>query len=175
MKRVLGGVIVLAACAATLLPSAVARSSVDLRATCGGERWRVATLTDRARLIPVGATTIPRLEAVPAPSKLPTRRLPLEQRIYGIRSMLPAATDVVRGADGNVRLVLRQGPDSIVAVIPSPRCVAGATALRRRQMTRARSAVRQCGHAFVTGVAYYSASQGRTTLELRPLLDFGCV
>lgn len=118
-----------------------------------------------------------RLRTLPVPSELPARRLPSERRIHGLRSTIPApaVTHVVRGPGGDVRLVLRQGSDSIVAVIPSPRCVAGATSLRRRQMGRARSAVHQCDQAFVTGVAYYSRSRGRIALELRPLLDFGCL
>src|SRR5437773_7924800 len=55
-------------------------------------------------------------------------------------------------------------------------CTVGATPIRRSQMTKARSLVRLCRRAKVTGVAFFDFKHGQTgvapnAIELHPLLD----
>ena len=67
----------------------------------------------------------------------------------------------------------------MIAEAPSPSCDPHATAFRRRQMRTARSEVRLCAHARVTGVAFFDFDHGQTgvapnAIELHPILAFHC-
>jgi hypothetical protein len=54
------------------------------------------------------------------------------------------------------------------------------TALRRKQIGVARTAVRVCSRAVVTGVAFFDFKHGQTgvapnAIELHPILGFRCL
>jgi hypothetical protein len=68
----------------------------------------------------------------------------------------------------------------MITEAPLPACAAGATTLRRKQMRRARAAVRVCAHAIVTGVAFFDFQHGQSgvapnAIELHPILAFRCL
>ena len=178
MTRALGLLSVIAAStvAAIASPSAGRSSAVAARAACGVERWTVKTLQDRPRLLPAKITTIHFLVTRPAPSTLPRTRLPFERHVFTVTA---AVTLVRQEQDSDLHLVLRAGADHMIAEAPSPSCDSRTTPLRRRQMRTARSAVRLCAHARVTGVAFFDFDHGQTgvapnAIELHPILRFHC-
>jgi hypothetical protein len=145
---------------------------------CGKERWIVKTLQDRPHLISAQPNTVAHLVGLPRPASLPATRLPFERHIY---SVLAAVTLVRAEADEDLHLVLQSGPNHMIAESPSaPGCTVGATAYRRRQIARARSAVRLCAQARVVGVAFWDFKHGQTgvapnAIELHPILGFACL
>ena len=159
-----------AAVATTAAPSSPAR------AACGFERWAVKTLQDRPQLLRARPTTVAHLDAVPAPHELPPTRLPFEHHVF---TVLAAVTLVRHELDQDLHLVLRSGPNHMIAEAPAPACTVGATPYRRRQMANARKAVRLCARAKITGVAFFDFKHGQTgvapnAIELHPILDFVC-
>jgi hypothetical protein len=146
------------------------------RALCGVERWTVKTLQDRPRLLPVKRATLAYLVSRSAPASLPKTRLPLERHVFRVT----AAVTLVRSEeDGDLHLVLSDGQRTMIAESPSASCTRKATALRRRQMAQARTAVRVCAQATVTGVAFFDFKHGQTgvapnAIELHPILGFAC-
>jgi Protein of unknown function (DUF3761) len=145
-------------------------------AACGVERWTVKTLQDRPSLLPRVLTTIHFLVTRPAPSTLPSTRLPFEHHVFSVT----AAVILVRQEqDGDLHLVLQAGADHMIAEAASPSCDSRATPLRRKQMSTARGEVRLCAHAQVTGVAFFDFDHGQTgvapnAIELHPILSFHC-
>jgi hypothetical protein len=179
MTRPLVLVIVIGVSAATAAVAcpAAGRSSSAAAATCGVERWTVKTLQDRPKLLPVRVTTIHFLITRPAPSTLPPSRLPFERHVFTVTA---AVTLVRQEADGDLHLVLRAGADRMIAEAPMQTCDSRATAVRRREMHTARSAVRLCAHARVTGVAFFDFDHGQNgvapnAIELHPILAFHCL
>ena len=69
----------------------------------------------------------------------------------------------------------------LIAEAPNaPLCTPRASALRKRQMRRARRAARICGRARVTGVVFWDYFHGQTgvapnAIELHPVLGFACL
>jgi hypothetical protein len=68
----------------------------------------------------------------------------------------------------------------MIAEAPSPSCDTHATVFRRQQMRVARSHVRLCARARVTGVAFFDFDHGQTGVapnakELHPILGFRCL
>ena len=145
---------------------------------CGVERWNVKTMKDRPILLRTRPATVAQLGSLPRPAYLPpTRRLPVERRVY---SVIAAVTLDRSEADLDRHLVLRSGSYTMIAETPSPVCMAGATATRRRQMTAARGAARVCARARVVGVAFFDSNHGQTgvapnAIELHPVLGFSCL
>jgi hypothetical protein len=137
----------------------------------------VKTLQDRPRLLPVKRTTIAYLVSRPAPSYLPSTRLPFERHIFRVT----AAVTLVRSEDDqDFHVVLSDGRRTMIAETPAPSCTSRATPTRRRQMAQARAAVRLCAKAVVTGVAFFDFKHGQTGLasngiELHPVLAFRCL
>jgi hypothetical protein len=137
----------------------------------------VKTLQDRPRLLPTRKTTIHFLITRPAPAHLPDTRLPFEHHIYTV----VARVVLVRPeADSDLHVVLKQHGNSMITEAPSPNCDRHATPLRRRQMRVARSHVRLCARARVTGVAFFDFDHGQTgvapnAIELHPILGFRCL
>jgi hypothetical protein len=92
-----------------------------------------------------------------------------------------AAVTLVRSEDDqDLHLVLRSGRKHMIAEAPSPSCTTRATALRRRQMAKARQAVRVCPRARIVGVAFFDFKHGQTgvapnAIELHPILGFACL
>lgn len=166
-------ILALAIPVAITAPNGHARS----RAACGVERWTVKTLQDRPKLLRPRKVKIHFLITRPAPSYLPDRRLPFEHHIYTVT----AAVVLVRPEDdSDLHVVLQQGGNHMIAESPSPSCDLHATPKRRRQMRVARSHVRLCNRARVTGVAFFDFDHGQTgvapnAIELHPILGFSCL
>lgn len=147
-------------------------------AACGVERWSVKTLQDRPRLLPARTTTIHFLVTRPAPEPLPTTRLPFERHVY---TVIAAVTLVRQEADSDLHLVLQAADgEHMIAEAPAPTCDSKATPQRRQQMLLARSRVRLCANARVTGVTFFDSDHGQTgvapnAIELHPVLGFTCL
>jgi hypothetical protein len=145
---------------------------------CGIERWSIKTLKDRPLLLPARATTVAQLTSFPRPSYLPpSRRLLSERRIY---SVIASVTLNRTEADLDHHLVVRTGSRTMIAETPSPLCMKGATATRRKQMIAARKVARVCTRARVVGVAFFDFLHGQTGvapngIELHPVLGFACL
>jgi hypothetical protein len=167
----------LAGVAAAISSSALSSRSTSATTSCGVERWTVKTLQDRPRLLPLRSVTIRYLVTRPAPAELPPTRLPFERHSFRVT----AAVTLERPEDdGDLHLVLIDGPRTMIAESPSPSCTSGATPLRRRQMAQARRRVRLCAKARVTGVAFFDFKHGQTgvapnAIELHPVLAFRCL
>jgi hypothetical protein len=156
----------------------IAATARSVRAACGVERWTVKTLGDRPILLPAQPTTIKFLVTRSRPVYLPVRRLLFERHIF----RLTAAVTLVRPeSDGDFHLVLQDaGGRTMIAESPLGSCDRGATPKRQRQMAIARSHVRLCSRANVTGVAFFDFYHGQTgvapnAIELHPVLAFRCL
>lgn len=173
-------VLIIAGVVAALATSAglSARTSrASTSAACGVERWTVKTLQDRPRLLPARKTTIHYLITRRAPARLPDRRLPFEHHVF---TVVAAAVLVRAEDDSDLHVVLQQGGNHMISEAPSPSCDRHATPTRRRQMRVARSHVRLCARARVTGVAFFDFDHGQTgvapnAIELHPILNFDCL
>jgi hypothetical protein len=158
-------------------PSRPLHVSSPAIAMCGVERWTIKTLQDRPSLFPARATTVASLVSLPRPLSLPNRRLRFERRILTVT----AAVTLVRLEDDlDYHLVLRTGPNHMIAETPSSLCTRRATRVRRLQMQKARNAARLCRRARVTGVAFFDFNHGQTgvapnAIELHPVLAFRCL
>jgi hypothetical protein len=167
---------VLAASAALAFGSSGGAGSKQRVALCGAERWAVKTLQDRPHLVPVHPASIAYLVTRAAPLDLPATRLAFERQIFRVH----ARVELVRSeADGDLHVVLSDGQRTMIAEAPSASCDGGAAAAWRRQMSRARAAVRDCSGATVTGVAFFDYHHGQTgvapnAIELHPILGFRC-
>jgi hypothetical protein len=164
---------------ALAIPTAAmtARSGHATSAACGVERWTVKTLQDRPKLLPARKVKIHFLITRKPPAHLPDTRLPFEHHVYTVT----AAVVLVRAEeDSDLHVVLQQGGNHMIGEAPSPSCDKHATPKRRRQMRVARSHVRLCPRARVTGVAFFDFDHGQTgvapnAIELHPILDFDCL
>jgi len=151
-------------------------SAATGRVACGVERWTVKTLGDRPSLLPASATTIKFLTSRPAPSSLPSTRLPFERHIYRVTA---AVTLDRLEDDGDFHLVLEDAVGrTMIAESPMASCDRAATP--QRQMASARAHVRLCSRATVTGVAFFDFRHGQTGvapngIELHPILAFRCL
>jgi hypothetical protein len=159
----------------TLGPASQAGTSTSSK--CGVERWKVKTLQDRPRLLPVQAVTIAYLVTRPAPHPLPVTRLPFERHVFRVTA---AVTLDRPEADSDLHLVLSDGTHTMIAEAPNAACNTGATSYRRKQMKDARAAVKICDNAQLTGVAFFDFFHHQTgvapnEIELHPLLAFKCV
>ena len=135
------------------------------------------TLQDRPKLLRPRKTTIHYLITRPSPSHLPDQRLPFERHVF---TVLAPVVLVRPEDDSDLHLVLQQGGNHMIAEAPSPSCDRHATPRRRRQMRVARSHVRLCARARVTGVAFFDFDHGQTgvapnAIELHPILHFDCL
>ena len=82
--------------------------------------------------------------------------------------------------DGDLHLVLAGGGATMIAEAPSPGCTGGAMPILRREMARARRAVRVCRRAIVTGVVFWDFPHGQigvapNAIALHPVLGFRCL
>jgi hypothetical protein len=160
-------------------PSRASHFRFSAPLACGVERWKVKTLQDRPRLLPLRDASIAYLISRPRPARLPTTRLPFERHIFRVRAIV---TLVRPEADSDLHLVLNGGGRlrQMIAEAPSPSCTTRATPTRRRQMTQARNAAQLCTDAVVTGVAFFDFKHGQTgvapnAIELHPILGFRCL
>jgi hypothetical protein len=165
--------------AALVVSSAPSRASLaePARSLCGLERWAVKTLQDRPSLLPVQATTLRYLVTRPAPADLPYNRLPFERHVFSVTATV---TEIRPEDDGDLHVLLRDGPFRMIAETPSPGCIAHAKLVRRLQMLVARRAVRVCRRARITGVAFFDYLHSQVgaapnAIELHPVLGFRCL
>jgi hypothetical protein len=157
-------------------PNPGGRAVIVSGGSCGVERWTVKTLQDRPKLLPVQPVSIRDLVNRRPPADLPYTRLPFERHVFRVNA---AVTLVRPEEDGDLHLVLSDGTRTMIAESPSSSCTAGGTPLRRRQMAQARTHVRLCAKASLTGVAFFDFTHGQTgvapnAIELHPLLGFRC-
>jgi hypothetical protein len=97
-----------------------------------------------------------------------------------VATVIAAAVLIRPEDDSDLHVVLQQGGNHMISEAPSPSCDGHATPTRRRQMRVARSHVRLCARARVTGVAFFDFPHGQTgvapnAIELHPILHFACL
>jgi hypothetical protein len=178
----------LALLAATAFAAAAAGrgSTGPTSAHCGGELWRLKTLSDPGRyavqLAPT-TTTIAAIGERPFPRPLPRlRRTPFQRHAWEVVAQITK----YRVETGGVRLELYDHGSYLNAVIPTPDCLSSAT--------RARSAIAstfklfgvECGHpdtsdwqslgaiVYVRGIGFWSQRRSlrgaaRNGAELHPV------
>lgn len=152
-------------------------SHYGLVKSCGVERWTVKTLQDRPILIPRKRTTVAFLVSLPRPYSFPDWRMPFERHVFQVTGRV---TLVRPEDDQDLHIVLLAGRKHMIAESPAWSCTRKAKLYRRRQMARARQAVRICRRARVTGVAFFDFKHGQTgvapnAIELHPILGFTCL
>jgi hypothetical protein len=157
--------------------AATAAAAHRSRALCGAERWAVKTLMDHPRLFPLQTTTLRYLTSLPAPPYLPPTRLPFERHVFRVTATV---WDVRPEGDGDLHVLLRDGPYQMISEAPSPACDTAAARPLQRAMAAARRAVRVCQRASITGVAFFDYDHGQTgeapnSIELHPILAFRCL
>jgi hypothetical protein len=144
---------------------------------CGTERWDVKTLMDHPHLLPVRATTLRYLTRLPAPPYLPPTRLPFERHVFRV---IATVWNIHPEGDGDLHVLLRDGPYQMISEAPSPQCDTAASRPLQREIAAARLAVRICRRASITGVAFFDYDHGQTgeapnSIELHPILAFRCL
>jgi hypothetical protein len=122
-------------------------------------------------------TTVHYLVTRPAPSSLPSTRLPFERHVF---TVVARVTFVREEADSDYHLILSEKGSQMIAEAPAPYCDRRATPRYHREMAHARKAARTCARARVTGVAFFDYDHGQTgvapnAIELHPLLTFRCL
>ena len=152
-------------------------SATRTHIACGVERWNVKTLQDRPVLRPVQTVTIRYLVTRPRPTSIGQARLTFEHNLFTVTA---AVTLVRQEADNDLHLVLQSGGDQMIAEAPLPTCMSQASLVYRRAMVTARSRVRLCARARITGVAFFDFDHGQTgvapnAIELHPVLAFRCL
>src|SRR3989442_1290021 len=114
--------------AAVAATSAACHGSTDPRALrCGGELWRLKTLSDQDREsvnLTAKSTTIAAIQARPYPQPLPTRRrTPFQRQTWEVVSQITS----FRLEGGEVRLILYDNRAYMNAVLPTPSCLTSST------------------------------------------------
>ena len=111
----------------------VVANPLAVTASCGVERWSVKTGTDadagKITLQSTTATTIASLDALPAPSSLPSsnRVQPTETTVFRLQATL---TEYKLETDSDYHLVLSDGAGhTMIAEIPDPACVGSSSPL----------------------------------------------
>lgn len=179
----------LAAAAAT---SATGRGSADARPSrCGGQLWRLKTLSDPGRnlvrLTP-RTTTIGAIRERPYPRPVPRRRRTQFQRqVWKVVAQVTA----FRLESGGLHLVLYDAGAYLQAVIPTPSCLDRSTRAREEIATAWKRFASDCGQptsdwqtfgaiVYVEGVGFWSQRQPRrgaapNGAELHPVTGFRIV
>jgi hypothetical protein len=179
----------LATAAAT---SATVRGSTDPLATrCGGQLWRLKTMSDPARksvrLTPK-TTTIAAIRGRPYPRPVPRkRRTQFQRQTWQIVAQVTA----FRLDDGGLRLILYDADAYVQAVIPSPDCLVRSTRAREEIATAWKRFVAECGQPtrdwqpsgaviYLRGVGFWSQRRARrgaapNGAELHPVTGFRVV
>jgi len=166
------------ACLVLLAWSAGTIAAVPHPSLCGSERRTVATLQDRPKLLPVKNATLTQLAVLPRLRRLPHTRLSDEHRVYRITAQV---TLVRQETGGDLRIAISDGSGrKMIVDAPSPACTTGATAARRKQMAKARTAVKVCSDAVLIGVLFHAVvhhqlGEAPNRVELNPLLSFTCL
>jgi hypothetical protein len=179
----------LAAAAAT---SATGRGSAEARASrCGGQLWRLKTLSDperkSVRLTP-RTTTIAAIRERPYPRPVPRqRRTPFQRQTWEVVAQVTA----FRLENGGLHLVLFDAGAYLQAVIPTPSCLVRSTRAREEIATAWKRFASECGQptrewqsfgaiVYVRGVGFWSQRLPRrgsapNGAELHPVTGFRIV
>jgi hypothetical protein len=189
----LAGPIALVLLAATAFAAAAAgRDSAGPSASrCGGQLWRLKTLSDRERnlvQLQPKMTTIAAIGERPFPRPVPkSRRTPFQRQVWEVVAQITQ----YRVETGGIRLILYDNESYLNAVIPSPDCLPRTTRGRRVLASTYRLFSADCGHTMsswqslgaivhVRGVGYWSQRRGlrgsaRNGAELHPVTGFRVV
>jgi hypothetical protein len=154
--------------------------------SCGGELWRLKTLSDPGRkaveLEPT-RTTIAAIGERPFPRPLPRlRRTPFQRHAWQVVAQITK----YRVETGGIRLELFDHESYLNAVIPTPDCLSNATRARNDMASTFKLFTVECGHpanrdwqslgaiVYVNGVGYWSQRRGlrgaaRNGAELHPV------
>jgi hypothetical protein len=151
--------------------------AANTHSVCGVERWTVKTLQDRPVLRPTRGVTLRYLVTRPHPGNLGDARIPFERRRFTVTA---AVTLVRHEGDDDFHLVLEAGGVHMIAEAPLATCTNLALPAYRKAMATARSQVRLCARARITGVAFFDFDHGQTgvapnAIELHPILGFRCL
>ena len=190
MKR-LGVIALLSLATAVAAVAAAARTAEKpTPSRCGGQLWRLKTLSDPGRsavLFPTKTTTIPEIVGRPYPRPLPrTRRTAFQRQNWTVVAQITAFKLV----DPGLRLILYDDGAYLNAVIPVPSCLSAATR-GRSSMTAAWNTFKTCGRptrewqalgaiAYVSGIGFWShrdvdRGAARNGAELYPVTGFRIV
>jgi hypothetical protein len=179
VRHVLVRVLVPAVVVAAAFASAAAADTAGSGFECGGDRWLVKTLIDDAVLNPARRTTVHDLVSRHVPKvRSNTPRLPFEFNAF---TVVARVTKIIPEPDGDLHVLLRSGRDQMIAEVPQDDCTIGAPPLYRNAMALARSFVRVCLRARLTGVAFFDILNedqpgvAPNAIELHPLLGFHCL
>ena len=186
MKR--AGPIVLVLLAATAFTAAAAGrgSSGPTADRCGGQLWRLKTLSDPGRntveLEPT-VTTIAAIGELPYPRPLPTsRRTAFQRHVWQVVAQITK----YRVETGGIRLELYDHESYLHAVIPTPDCLSSSTRARNEIASAFKLFSGDCGHpttrdwqslgaiVYVRGVGFWSQRRSlrgaaRNGAELHPV------
>jgi hypothetical protein len=157
--------------ATTAVAAANVRSAASPSAArCGGELWRLKTLSDAGRAsvrLTPASTTIAAIANRPFPQPLPRKRGTAFQRHTW---EVVAQLTTFRLEQGGVRLVLYDSNSYMNAVIPTPDCLSARTRARAQIAQVWKQLAAECGRArtdwqplgaivYVQGVGYWSQRQ----------------
>jgi hypothetical protein len=154
--------------------------------SCGGELWRLKTLSDpgrnRVQLEPK-STTIAAIGERPFPRPLPkSRRTAFQRQVWQVVAQITK----YRVETGGIRLELYDHESYLNAVIPTPDCLSSVTRARNDIASTFKLFTAECGHpatkdwqslgaiVYVRGVGFWSQRQSlrgaaRNGAELHPV------
>jgi hypothetical protein len=191
MKRAGPTALVLLAAVAFAAAAAGRDSAGPTAARCGGQLWRLKTLSDlqrnRVQLQP-RATNIAAIGERPFPRPVPrTRRTPYQRQAWEVVAQITQ----YRVEPGAIRLILFDHNSYLNAVIPTPDCLSRRTRARQEIASAYRLFASDCGHTssswqslgaivHVRGVGLWSQRRGlrgsaRNGAELHPVTGFRVV
>lgn len=112
---------------------------------CGGQLWRLKTLSDlRRRSVQLQAkgTTIAAIGERPYPRPVPrVRRTPFQRQAWEVVAQITQ----FRVETSGIRLELFDGGSYLNAVIPTPSCLSSATRARKEILTTYKGFSEECG------------------------------
>jgi len=137
-------------------------------ARCGGELWRLKTLSDPGRKavqLEPKSTTIAAINERPFPHPLPkTRRTAFQRQVWQVVAQITK----YRTETGGIRLELYDHESYLNAVIPTPDCLSSVTRARADIASTFKLFAAECGHpatrewqslgaiVYVRGVGFWS-------------------
>ena len=191
MKRVGPIALVILAAAAFAAAAAGRHAAGPTAARCGGQLWRLKTLSDPGRnrvQLQLKATTIAAIGERPFPRPVPrTRRTPFQRQVWEVVAQITQ----YRVEPGAIRLILFDHDSYLNAVIPTPDCLSSRTRARQDIASTYKLFATDCGHStsswqslgaivHVRGVGFWSQRRGvrgsaRNGAELHPVTGFRVV
>jgi hypothetical protein len=167
MKHVGPIALVLLVAAASAAAAAGRDSAAPTASRCGGQLWRLKTLSDPQRLsvdLTAKTTTIASIAERPYPRPLPRlRRTAFQRQAWEVVAQITK----YRLENGGVRLELHDGGTYLNAVIPAPDCLSRTTRARKDIASAFKQFSEVCSRAardwqslgaivYVRGIGYWS-------------------